>query len=74
MIKIKKIETVQIEGNTEEEVIKEVNLFLQKGYKKHYGILKSDDPNDEFPFFTFLEIDDFDSEDHDRHYDSDLIN
>ena len=58
MIKIKRLETVSIEATTEKEVQDLVNMYVKNGYKAE-EIYISDNPEDEFLFFCYAHIDEF---------------
>ena len=58
MIKIKRLETISIEATTEKEIQDLVNTYIEREYKAG-EIYISDNPEDEFLFFCYAHIDEF---------------
>ena len=59
MIHIKRLETIEIEGTIEEEVQELIDYYLNKGYKLEEGIFFSDEEGDEYPYFAYVQKDEF---------------
>jgi hypothetical protein len=60
MVNIKRLESIQIEGSTKEEVQKRINNYLKKGYKLEQEIALSVNINDKYPYFAYVQKDEFD--------------
>jgi len=59
MVNVKKLETIEIEASTKEEVEIEINRYVARGFKKQGEISISDDENDKYPFFGYVQKDEF---------------
>ena len=59
MINVKRLETIEIEATTKKEVETEINRYLQLGYKQDGEIYISDDEDDKYPFFGYVQKDEF---------------
>jgi len=58
MIKIRKLETVKIESSTKKEIQDLIDIYIELGYKAG-EIYISDDHEDEYPYFCYVHIDEF---------------
>lgn len=59
MVNIKRLETIEIEGTTKEEVQELIDNYLNIGYKLEQEISLSDDENDKYPYFAYVMKDEF---------------
>ena len=59
MIVIKKLETIEISGSTEYEVVELVSNYTFNGYTLDGEISFSDDKDDEHPYFAYMTKDEF---------------
>ena len=59
MITIKKLETIEISGTTEDEVNTEVKRYISIGYELEHGVSINDDENDEYPYYAYVTKDEF---------------
>lgn len=59
MVNIKRLETIEIEGTTKEEVQVIINNYLNIGYKLEQEISLSDNKIDKFPYFAYVMKDEF---------------
>ena len=59
MVNVKRLETIEIEGNTIEEVQELINNYLNIGYKLEQKISLSDDESDKYPYFGYVMKDEF---------------
>lgn len=59
MTSIKRIETIEISGNTKEEVKDLVDSYLKLGYKIEIDVSLSSKENDKYPYFAYVTIDQF---------------
>lgn len=59
MVNVKRLETIEIEGTTKEEVQELINNYLNTGYKLEQEISLSDDENDKYPYFAYVMKDEF---------------
>ena len=59
MVNVKRLETIEIEGTTKEEVQELINNYLNIGYKLEQEISLSDDESDKYPYFGYVMKDEF---------------
>jgi transposase len=59
MVNVKRLETIEIEGTTKEEVKELIDNYLKIGYKLEQEISLSDDENDKYPYFAYIIKDEF---------------
>ena len=59
MINVKRLEAIEIEGTTKEEVQELINNYLNIGYKLEQEISLSDNESDKFPYFAYVMKDEF---------------
>tara|TARA_R110000751_G_scaffold263885_1_gene363070 strand:+ start:443 stop:646 length:204 start_codon:yes stop_codon:yes gene_type:complete len=59
MVNVKRLETIQIESTTKEEVQELIDNYLNIGYKLEQEIYLSDDEKDRFPYFAYVIKDEF---------------
>ena len=59
MVNLTRLETIEIEATTKQEVEIEVNRYVALGYKKEGEISISDDEYDDYPFFVYVQKDEF---------------
>tara|TARA_R110002073_G_scaffold14554_1_gene59243 strand:- start:13023 stop:13205 length:183 start_codon:yes stop_codon:yes gene_type:complete len=59
MVNVKRLETIEIEATTKQEVETEINRYVELGYKQDGEISISDDKNDKYPFFGYVQKDEF---------------
>ena len=59
MVNIKRLETIEIEGTTEEEVQELIDTYLNIGYKLEQDISLSHDEKDKYPYFAYVMKDEF---------------
>ena len=59
MVNTKRLETIEIEGTTKEEVQELIDNYLNIGYKLEQKISLSDDENDKYPYFAYVMKDEF---------------
>lgn len=60
MINVKRLETIEIEGTTKEEVQELIDNYLNIGYTLEQEIALSDDESDKYPYFAYVQKDEFD--------------
>ncbi len=61
MVKIKRLETIQIEAKTLAEAKASIDYYVGLGYELEDDIFISDDRNDEYPIFAYVHRDEFKS-------------
>jgi hypothetical protein len=59
MVNVKRLETIEIEGTTKEEVQELIDNYLNIGYKLEQEIYLSDNENDKYPYFAYVMKDEF---------------
>jgi hypothetical protein len=59
MVNVKRLETIEIEGTTKEEVQELIDIYLNTGYKLEQEISLSEDENDKYPYFAYVMKDEF---------------
>ena len=59
MVNVKRLETIEIEGTTKEEVQELINNYLNIGYKLEQEISLSADESDKYPYFGYVMKDEF---------------
>ncbi len=60
MVRIKKLESIQIEGYTKEEVQESIDKYISQGYETDGEICFSK-LIPKFPYFAYIKKDDFDN-------------
>jgi hypothetical protein len=59
MVNIKRLESIEIEGTTKEEVQELINNYLKIGYTLEQKITLSDNLNDKYPYFAYVQKNEF---------------
>lgn len=59
MISIKRLETIEISGESEKEVNESIERYLKSGYKLDMETHLSDVVGDVIPYFAYVTKDDF---------------
>ena len=59
MVNVKRLETIEIEGTTKEEVQELIDTYLNIGYTLEEEISLSDDESDKYPYFAYVMKDEF---------------
>ena len=59
MVNVKRLETIEIEATTKQEVETEINRYVTLGYKQDGEISISDDKDDKYTFFGYVQKDEF---------------
>ncbi len=59
MVNVKRLETIEIEATTKQEVETEINRYVALGYKQEGEISINDDKDDKYPFFGYVQKDEF---------------
>ena len=58
MLNVKRLETIEIQATTKQELITEINRYTELGYKQD-GEIYIDDKDDKYSFFTYVQKDEF---------------
>jgi hypothetical protein len=59
MVNVKRLESIEIEGTTKEEVQELINNYLKMDYTLEQKIYLSDDESDKYPYFAYVQKDEF---------------